>query len=103
MALIDSITEQSVREASTTVFAYVSKFDTCDLVSMKVFINDELSKRTACDPNVIYKNTPVVSTDCLNKDHRFCEGSDPALWPDGETTIRKCSCACHFEYALEMP
>ena len=95
MALIDSITEQSVREASTTVLAYVSKFDTCDLVSMKVFIDDELDKRTARDPNAIYKTTPVVSTDCLNQDHRFCEGSEPSLWPDGETTTRKCSCACH--------
>ena len=95
MALIDAITGQSVREASTTVFAYVSKFDTCDLLSMKHFIDDELSKRVARDPNATYKNTPVVSTDCSFGDHAQCDGSEPALWPDGETTIRKCSCACH--------
>jgi hypothetical protein len=47
------------------------------------------------DSVALAKIKPVLSTDCRNKDHRFCEGEESALWPDGETTIRKCSCSCH--------
>jgi hypothetical protein len=47
------------------------------------------------DPNYEYKHRPVVSTDCSFGDHKSCEGSEPVLWPDGETTTRMCSCACH--------
>lgn len=47
------------------------------------------------DPNYEYKHKPVVSTDCSLLDHASCEGQEPALWPDGDTTIRTCSCACH--------
>ena len=42
---------QSVREASTTVFAYIAHFDTCDLHSMRYFINDELAKRNPVAPS----------------------------------------------------
>lgn len=41
------------------------------------------------------KIKPVLSGDCNFGDHIGCAGEEPALWPDGETTVRKCSCDCH--------
>lgn len=47
------------------------------------------------DPNAEYKVRPVVSTDCEAGDHLQCEGEESALWPDGSSTMRPCSCPCH--------
>ncbi len=47
------------------------------------------------DANAELKRRPTLSTDCRYNDHEACEGSEPAIWPDGDQTTRKCSCACH--------
>jgi len=43
------------------------------------------------------KLRPVVSTDCMYKAHSDCEGAESALWPDGTSSVRLCSCPCHGE------
>jgi hypothetical protein len=43
------------------------------------------------------KLRPVVSTDCRYQDHSSCGGSEPSLWPDGTSSVRRCSCPCHGE------
>ena len=43
----------------------------------------------------IAKIKPVPTPDCQMGDCKNCDGECPALWPDGEVTVRKCSCACH--------
>jgi hypothetical protein len=47
------------------------------------------------DANAELKHRPVVSMDCRYNDHQSCEGQESALWPDGDFTIRRCSCPCH--------
>lgn len=40
-----SAIDKGVRSASTHVFAYIERFKTCDLNSMRLFINQELDRR----------------------------------------------------------
>jgi hypothetical protein len=47
------------------------------------------------DPNFDYKRRAVPSSDCQAGDHNQCAGEESALWPDGESTVRRCSCTCH--------
>ena len=47
--------------------------------------------------NEALKVRPVVSMDCRYEDHSSCEGSEPSLWPDGTSSVRRCSCSCHGE------
>ena len=51
--------------------------------------------QTALDENAALKVAPVVSTDCKAGDHEICDGEESALWPDGDFTMRPCSCECH--------
>lgn len=49
------------------------------------------------DPNAELKTAPVKSVDCSMGDHAGCSGEEPAIWPDGTQTVRKCNCDCHAE------
>jgi len=55
------------------------------------------------DLNAELKVAPVISTDCEFNDHASCEGSESALWPDGDFTIRPCCCPCHTGAADRAP
>jgi hypothetical protein len=91
--------EKAVRDQSNAIMHECGSYDASDNTwtcagERGAFI-EGLDEAHNLISNALAKIKPVLSTDCRNKDHRFCEGEESALWPDGETTIRKCSCSCH--------
>lgn len=58
---------------------------------------------TEQDINADLKTKPCVSSDCQYGDHASCDGEESALWPDGDQTIRKCSCPCHAAGLISTP
>lgn len=55
------------------------------------------------DVNAELKTKPCISTDCKYGDHAACDGEEPAIWPDGDQTMRKCSCPCHAAGPISTP